>query len=158
MLLHASSVAREGEAVLLLGPPGSGKSDLVLRLIDQGWRLVADDQVVVSAEAGTLRAAPPPALHGMLEVRGLGIFRDLAVAAPATLRLVARLVPRAEIVRLPEPECWAAAGITLPIIRLDAFAASATAQLGLALDAALGRAKQQAGAFDGPAGAGLAGA
>jgi HPr kinase/phosphorylase len=148
MLLHASSVAREGEAVLLLGPPGSGKSDLVLRLIDRGWRLVADDQVAVAAEAGTLRAAPPPALHGMLEVRGLGIFRDLAVAAPATLRLVARLVPHAEIPRLPEPEAWAAAGITLPVIRLDAFAASAAARLGLALDAALGRAQQQAGAFE----------
>ena len=144
--------------MLLLGPPGSGKSDLVLRLIDRGWRLVADDQVAVVAEAGTLRAAPPPALHGMLEVRGLGIFRDLVVAAPATLRLVARLVPHAEIPRLPEPEAWAAAGITLPVIRLDAFAASATARLGLALDAALGRARQQAGAFDGVPGAGLAGA
>ncbi|TDH62056.1 aldolase [Dankookia rubra] len=148
MLLHASSVAREAEAVLLLGPPGSGKSDLVLRLIDRGWRLVADDQVAVSAEAETLRAAPPPALHGMLEVRGLGIFRDLAVAAPATLRLVARLVPREAIDRLPEPEGWTEAGITLPVIRLDAFAASATARLGLALDAALGLARQQAGAFE----------
>ena len=157
MLFHASSVAREGDAVLLLGPPGSGKSDLVLRLIDRGWRLVADDQVAVSAEAGALRAAPPPALRGMLEVRGLGIFRDLAVAAPATLRLIARLVPRETIDRLPEPEGWTADGVTLPAIRLDAFAASATARLGLALDAALGRAWQQAGAFaqarTGPAGA-----
>ena len=147
MLLHASSVAREGDAVLLLGPPGSGKSDLVLRLIDRGWRLVADDQVALAAEAGLLRAAPPPALRGMLEVRGLGLFRDLPVAAPATLRLVARLVPRAELVRLPEPERWSEAGIALPLIRLDAFAASAVARLALALDAALGRARQHAGAF-----------
>jgi HPr kinase/phosphorylase len=147
MLLHASSVALEGEAVLLLGPPGSGKSDLVLRLIDRGWRLVADDQVALAAEAGLLRAAPPPALRGMLEVRGLGIFRDLPVAAPAPLRLVARLVPRAEITRLPEPERWTASGITLPVIRLDGFAASAVAALGFALDAALGRRRQQAGAF-----------
>ncbi|MFC7475080.1 HPr kinase/phosphorylase [Dankookia sp. GCM10030260] len=152
MLLHASSVARGGEAVLLLGPPGSGKSDLVLRLIDRGWRLVADDQVAVTAEAGLLCAAPPPALRGLLEVRGLGIFRDLAVAAPAPLRLVARLVPRAEIARLPEPETWMEAGIALPAIRLDGFAASATAALGLALDAALGLARQQAGAFAGTAG------
>ncbi|WP_431272056.1 HPr kinase/phosphorylase [Dankookia sp. P2] len=119
----------------------------MLRLIDQGWRLVADDQVMVSAEAGSLRAAPPAALHGMLEVRGLGILRDLPVAAPAVLRLVARLVPRAEIPRLPEPEAWTAAGITLPVIRLDAFAASAAALLRLALLAALGRARLEAGAF-----------
>jgi hypothetical protein len=147
MLLHASSVAREGEAVLLLGPPGSGKSDLVLRLIREGWRLVADDQVALHMEGGALRAAPPEALHGMLEVRGLGIFRDLAVAAPAPLRLVARLTGRAAIPRLPEPEHWAEAGIALPAIRLDPFEASATAKLTLALDAALGRVRQQAGAF-----------
>lgn len=133
--------------MLLLGPPGCGKSDLVLRLMDRGWRLVADDQVSLVAEAGVLRAAPPPALRGMLEVRGLGIFRDLPVDAPAPLRLVARLVPRDTVARLPEPERWAEAGIGLPLVRLDAFAASATAGLALALDAALGRARQQAGAF-----------
>lgn len=132
---------------MLLGPPGSGKSDLVLRLIERGWRLVADDQVVLAAEAGVLRAGPPPALHGLLEVRGLGIFRDLPVAASAPLRLAAHLVAREAVPRLPEPEGWTQAGVTLPAIRLDAFAASATAKLGLALDAALGRARQRAGAF-----------
>lgn len=147
MLLHASSVARDGEAVLLLGPPGAGKSDLVLRLIREGWRLVADDQVALAAEAGALQAAPPPALRGLLEVRGLGIFRDLEVVAPARLRLAAQLMPRAEIPRLPEPATWAEAGVALPAIRLDPFAASATARLALALDAALGRARQVAGAF-----------
>lgn len=147
MLLHASSVAREGDAVLLLGSPGSGKSDLVLRLIREGWRLVADDQVALRTEGAALLAAPPPALHGLLEVRGLGIFRDLPVAAPAPLRLAARLTGRAAISRLPEPERWADAGVALPAIRLDAFEASATAKLSLALDAALGRARQQAGAF-----------
>nr|WP_264185174.1 HPr kinase/phosphatase C-terminal domain-containing protein [Roseicella aerolata] len=147
MLLHASSVAREGEAVLLLGPPGSGKSDLVLRLIHEGWRLVADDQVALHAEAGRLSAAPPEALRGMLEVRGLGILQDLEVAAPAPIRLAVRLVARSGIARLPEPERWADAGIALPAIRLDPFEASATAKLGLALDLVLGRARQRAGAF-----------
>jgi HPr kinase/phosphorylase len=147
MQLHASSVAREGEAVLLLGPPGSGKSDLVLRLIQAGWRLVADDQVMLAAEAGALRAAAPPALRGMLEVRGLGIFRDLAVVPMAPVRLAVRLQDRGTIDRLPTPETWTAEGIVLPAIRLDAFEAAATAKLGLALDAALGRAAQQAGAF-----------
>lgn len=147
MLLHASSVAREGEAVLLLGPPGAGKSDLVLRLIREGWRLVADDQVALAAEGGVLHAAPPPALRGMLEVRGLGVFRDLDVVAPAPLRLAARLTARSGIPRLPEPEQWAEAGPALPAIRLDPFEASATARLALALDAALGRAHQVAGAF-----------
>ncbi|MEG0819600.1 MAG: serine kinase, partial [Brevundimonas sp.] len=45
--LHATAVARYSPAgwrgVLIQGPSGVGKSDLALRLIGQGWRLVADD-------------------------------------------------------------------------------------------------------------------
>lgn len=149
MLLHGSCAAQGGEAVLFLGPPGSGKSDLVLRLIHEGWRLVADDQVALAAEAGLLRASSPPALRGMLEVRGLGIFRDLPVAEPPpTLRLLVRLgAPREALPRLPEPEAWQCAGVAVPAIALNAFDASAPARVALALAAATGRARQVAGAF-----------
>jgi HPr kinase/phosphorylase len=148
MLLHASAVARDGEAILLLGPPGSGKSDLVLRLIHEGWQLVADDQVAVTATEGALRAAPPPALRGLLEVRGLGILAGLPVAAPPpALRLAVRLVPRAEVPRLPEPEQLAFDGVALPVLRLDPFEASATAKLAMAFDVLRGRARMRAGAL-----------
>ncbi|RYI83621.1 MAG: aldolase, partial [Acetobacteraceae bacterium] len=83
MLLHASSIAREGDAILLLGPPGSGKSDLVLRLLQSGWSLVADDQVALRTEAGELRPSAPAALAGLLEVRGLGILGPFPTAAGA---------------------------------------------------------------------------
>ena len=59
MLVHATCVALDGAGVLLRGPSGSGKSDLALRLIDGGARLVADDQVALSAEAGRLVARAP---------------------------------------------------------------------------------------------------
>ena len=45
-LLHASCVELSGTGVVLVGPSGSGKSDLALRLIDGGAQLVADDRVV----------------------------------------------------------------------------------------------------------------
>lgn len=150
MLLHASCASRGGEAVLLLGPPGSGKSDLVLRLIqDPAWRLVADDQVVLAAEDGVLRATPPPALRGMLEVRGLGILRDLPVAdePPPVLRLAVHLAPRETVPRLPEPQDWDCAGCHVPALSLHAFDASAPVKLGLALDAARGRLAMVAGAL-----------
>jgi len=148
MLLHASSVARNGDAVLLLGPSGAGKSDLVLRLMDAGWMLVADDQVALRAEAGTLRATAPAALRGLLEVRGLGLMGPLPIATPdPALRLAVHLVAREEVPRLPEPESWTAEGITLPAIRLHAPEAGAPARLALALEAACGRLGCAAGAF-----------
>jgi hypothetical protein len=151
MLLHASAAARGADAVLFLGPPGAGKSDLVLRLIGQGWHLVADDQTrLLPAGDGTLRAEAPEALRGMLEVRGLGIFTGLPVAEPPPrLRLAVHLAAdRAAIPRLPAPATWdAGAGLALPAVTLHAFDASAPAKVGLALDAATGRARQRAGAF-----------
>lgn len=121
-----------------MGPPGSGKSDLVVRLLARGFALVADDQVDV--EDGL--ASPPDALAGLLEVRGLGILR-LEAAYPAPLRLVVELGPRPE--RLPHPARDPRFG--LPLLHLDPTAASAPDRVVLALDCALGRLSQVAGAF-----------
>ena len=145
MLIHGSCAARQGDAVLILGAPGSGKSDLLLRLLQRGWQLVADDQVECGPDG---RVAAPAALHGLLEVRGLGVFEGLEVEAAARLRLVAALAPRGGIPRLPLPAAWTdGPGPPVPRIALDPFEASAPAKLALALDAATGRRRQRAGAF-----------
>jgi HPr kinase/phosphorylase len=136
--MHGSCVARGGQAVLLIGPPGSGKSDLVLRLLGRGFDLVADDQVDIAN--GLVTA--PAALAGLLEVRGLGIFR-LPYAPSARLALVVDLVTRAE--RLPEPAIHA--GLNVPLVHIDADAASAPDRVIVALECALGRMTQVAGVF-----------
>jgi HPr kinase/phosphorylase len=135
--IHASCVSREGAGVLLLGPSGSGKSDLALRLLSRGFILVADDRVVI--ERGLAR--PAPRLAGLLEVRGLGIVR-LAHATEARLVLAVELNSSP---RLPEPRRHASLG--LPLVAVEAFAASAPERVSLALDCALGRVSQVAGAF-----------
>ena len=145
MLVHGSSAARGEDAVLILGASGSGKSDFLARLLQQGWRLVADDQVDCAAD-NRLRA--PDALRGMLEVRGLGIFEGLDVTEDAVLRLVVRLTPRAQLARLPKPALWHdGPGVPVPLVALDPFEASSCAKLGFALDGATGRLRQRAGAF-----------
>lgn len=146
MLVHGGCAARAGWGVLLLGPPGAGKSDLLLRLLDVGWSLVADDQVeIMTGTADTLIASAPPALSGMLELRGVGVLRDVPITPRAPLRLVARLVAREAVPRLPTPDRWHHAGHEVPAFALDPFAASAPARLGVALDVILGHRRLAAG-------------
>jgi HPr kinase/phosphorylase len=80
--IHASAVLAGARALLIRGPSGSGKSRLVLNLLQAAAagrlvfaRLVADDRVHVEAVHGRLLAQPPAPLAGYLEVRGLGILQ-----------------------------------------------------------------------------------
>jgi HPr kinase/phosphorylase len=138
MQMHASCAARDGAGVLLTGPAGSGKSDLLLRLLDRGFVLVADDWVDI--EEGV--ASPPATLAGMLEVRGIGIMR-LPYLARARLALAVDLAARPS--RLPAPTRHPLLGV--PVIALDPFGASAAQRVALALDCVQGRIGQVAGAF-----------
>jgi HPr kinase/phosphorylase len=123
---------------LVLGPPGTGKSDLVLRLLSCGFELVADDQVTIIDGV----ASGPAELAGLLEVRGLGVVR-LPYRPRARLVLVVELARRTD--RMPLPVTHAE--LNLPVIYLDASAPSAPERVALALDCALGRITQVAGAF-----------
>ena len=113
------------------GPPGSGKSDLALRLIDEGARLIADDHVEVEAVDGTLRTAPPATIAGFIEVRGVGLMR-VPWQAEGRLDLVVDLVPKGEVERLPEAEVCRYEGIEVARVVLAAFEASACAKIRLA--------------------------
>ncbi len=137
MRIHASCAARAEQGVLLLGPSGSGKSDLLLRLLDRGYDLVADDQVDLQ---GTLASAPD-ALAGLMEIRGLGILRR-AFRANVSVVLAVRL-ERAE--RLPAPARYG--NLDLPMISVDPVAASAPLVIGLALDGLAGHASFVTGAL-----------
>ena len=136
--MHGSCVSKDGQAVLLVGPPGSGKSDLVFRLLAKGFELVADDQVDIDAGIAT----PPAALAGLLEVRNIGIIR-LPHRPSARLVLIVDLGGKPE--RLPHPQRHP--DLDLPVVHLDATTASAPDKVVLALDCALGRVTQVAGAF-----------
>ena len=98
--IHASCIALDGRGVLLLGPSGSGKSDLALRLIDAGARLVADDQSELSRRGDVLVVRAPATIFGLIEARGLGILR-LDALGEASVALIAELVPADRIERMP---------------------------------------------------------
>jgi len=56
--LHAGAAAGDGAVVLLAGPAGAGKSTLVVRLLERGWRLFGDD--VVPIDVNRQAALPLP--------------------------------------------------------------------------------------------------
>lgn len=96
--IHASAVLVGATALLIRGPSGSGKSRLVLDILQAAnlkaanlqttrssagagsrvlpfARLVADDRCQLAACHGRLLVRPPPALAGLVEWRGLGLLR-----------------------------------------------------------------------------------
>jgi serine kinase of HPr protein (carbohydrate metabolism regulator) len=134
--IHATCIAFDGKGVLLRGPPGSGKSDLALRAMADGARLIADDHVVLVRDGSRLFASAPASLHGRIEIRGLGIF-EVEADRRAELAMIVDLVDPATIERLPAAKRIALAGIELPRFALAPFEASAVAKLRFALMAAL---------------------
>ena len=139
--VHGTAIAINGQAVLMRGPPGSGKSDLALRalslpgspLLTPAFELVADDQVTLRRDKGGLTVEAPATLKGLLEVRGSGIVAVPSIGA-ARLVLLADLTMADRVERFPDP--WPTEillGIRLPVLRIAPFEASAPLKLALAL-------------------------
>jgi serine kinase of HPr protein (carbohydrate metabolism regulator) len=133
LIVHAGLLALRLDGrwrgVLIQGPSGAGKSDLALRSLDAGFRLVADDRVILWTSAGRLFGRAPDALKGLMEVRGL----DVLPAPTLPLAEVGLVVQAGEGERIRRPEDQAFLGLRVPLVRLDLKEASAAAKLALAL-------------------------
>jgi serine kinase of HPr protein (carbohydrate metabolism regulator) len=128
--VHSTCVAIGGRAVLIAGRPGSGKSDLALRLIDRGAELVSDDYTELRESGGRLIARAPATIAGRMEVRGVGLVEVAAAAeAPVCLFVDLDAVPE----RLPEPATRNISGQKVPAIALAALEPSAPLKLERAL-------------------------
>jgi HprK-related kinase A len=60
LLLHASSVEKDGKALIMTGASGSGKSTLAAMLGHKGWRFMGDEFVLIDLATG--EAVPFPRL------------------------------------------------------------------------------------------------
>jgi serine kinase of HPr protein (carbohydrate metabolism regulator) len=130
--IHASSVAIDGRAILIMGASGAGKSDLALRLIDRGFRLVSDDQTLVRRDGERVVASAPPSIKGKLEIRGIGIV-EMETVSDVPVALIVELT--SDIQRLPDDSRERPLlGVRLPLITIDALSASAASKVVLALD------------------------
>ncbi len=136
MILHAGLIVppqpRAWPGVLIAGASGAGKSDLMLRLMDAGWRLVADDRTLVWVSQGRLFGRAPETLAGLIEARGLGV-----IAAPyrqfAEIVLSVRCVPADTVERIPPDKRISVLGVELPRVELPGLEATAATKVAHAL-------------------------
>ena len=130
--LQFTCVAIGSRALLISGPPGSGKSSLALMLIDRGATLIGDDSVLLEADGKRLVARPHPNTRGLLEVRNLGLI-EMPVHERAAVSLVLtfdeaapRYVEQAETVTIE--------GVALPMLRIWSDTPALAIKAELALD------------------------
>lgn len=126
LVVHAAVVEREGKAVILPAPPGSGKSTLCAALVARGWRLLSDELTLVRIDNGLIDPVPRPV---SLKNASIEVIRAWAPHCPIsppvadTLKgTVAHMaVPRASVARASEPAL--PAWIVFPRWRAGAAAA-----------------------------------
>ncbi len=108
LLLHASSVERDGKALLMTGESGSGKSTLAALLGERGWRFMGDEFALIEPETGLAWPFPRPvslkneAIATLRDILPEDRFGPLLVGTPkGDLR---HLIPSADaIARMDEP-------------------------------------------------------
>ncbi|MCH9675030.1 MAG: HprK-related kinase A [Gammaproteobacteria bacterium] len=60
LILHAAVVARAGQAIILPGDPGSGKSTLCTALVQEGWHLLSDELCLLHIPSGDVHGLARP--------------------------------------------------------------------------------------------------
>ncbi len=74
VIVHAELVRVYGVGVLITGPSGLGKSEIVLDLVNRGHQLVADDRVDMYRIHNSLVGRTAQVIEGFMEMRGVGII------------------------------------------------------------------------------------
>ena len=94
--LDAAAVGWEGKTVLIIGQAGSGKSSLAAWFIEQGFSYIADFDVSILDDAGTIAGFAGPLTfpqHPISHVGAMPTFRNLASVAGGKDRLMIRPEP-----------------------------------------------------------------
>lgn len=121
--IHATAVAIDKHGIMIVGPSGSGKSDLAIRLIDRGARLISDDQVLASRQENTVILNAPASIAGKIELYSVGIF-DIPFVSDIRLVMIVHLTDDAE--RYPmDAQLELLVGMNISSINLDGRTSSA---------------------------------
>jgi hypothetical protein len=100
LLLHGNALERDGRAIVCLGASGAGKSTLACALMQQGWRLLADDLVAISPEGMVLPGIPRIKLWEDA-TRSFGFSSELWI--PVAAGIAKYLMPADQLRPAPAP-------------------------------------------------------
>ncbi|GAB3267110.1 HprK-related kinase A [Chitinimonas naiadis] len=103
LIIHAAVIERQGQAIIMPAPPGSGKSTLCAALVSRGWRLLSDELTLLNMETGLVQGMARPINLKNQSIDVMNAFQpDATMTTPVkdTLKgTVALLRPPAESVR-----------------------------------------------------------
>lgn len=108
LIYHAAVLEKNGRAVMLPAPPGSGKSTLTAALASRGWRLLSDELALYDPLTGLVHGMARPVNLKNKAIELIKRFAPYAVmtdAVPDTLKGTLALMrpPPASVARVWEP-------------------------------------------------------
>ena len=89
LIIHAAVVERDGRALLLPAPPGSGKSTLCAALVARSWRLLSDELALIDVDSGKVVPIPRPISLKNRSIELIGGFwpeAKMSAIVPDTLK------------------------------------------------------------------------
>jgi HprK-related kinase A len=108
LVIHAAVIEKNGVAVVMPAPPGSGKSTLCAGLVHSGWRLLSDELGLYDFKTGLIHGMARPVNLKNASIEVIQRFAPQAVFTPpvpdTTKGTVALMrPPRGSVVRRTEP-------------------------------------------------------
>lgn len=98
LLLHASSVEKDGKALLMTGLSGSGKSTLSAILAEKGWRFMGDEFALLNPDTGMVHSFPR-----LISLKNLAIAAMQAIVPENRFGPLMKGTPKGDIRHIVPP-------------------------------------------------------
>lgn len=108
LIFHAAVIEKNGFAVLMPAPPGSGKSTLCAALVHRGWRLLSDELALYDLSTGLVSGLARPINLKNESIEIIKSFGDGATFTPtvpytAKGSVALMVPPKSSVERAEEP-------------------------------------------------------
>ena len=118
-IIHASSVDINGKGVVILGKSGAGKSNLAIKLISMGAKLISDDQTHFKCKENKIIISKPETTPNFIEARGIGLIKVPFVVSSKLFCFVK--ITNLELNRLPNAKNKYCFGKKIKLMEFNPF-------------------------------------